>query len=218
MEALTLNNILDFTIRTDLTGKKSFQFAYNQCHIGPKISRGLILIGPFEVKNEDEVQAIITLKDDMIEEHEYKEDQGSRRVVWVPKVAVTRAESILSKETVKQIKQAFTQRALKKIAKRRNYTKRSQTIKVDPITKELVLPNGDRVKQNQKDENANTIKEVQSQKNMWKVKAPIEDEEDVNLTCSDEENPLEQHFFEKYFPGQKRKLPLKEKKSKWYKE
>jgi len=213
MEALTLNNILDFTIRTDLTGKKSFQFTYNQCQIGP-----------FEVKNEDEVQAIITLKDDMIEEREYKEslDQESRlhyspNLHWFPKLAVTRAESILSKETVKQIKQAFTQRALKRLAKRRNYSKRSQTIKVDPITKELVLPNGERVKQNQKDENANTIKEVQSQKNMWKVKAPIEDEEEVNLTCSDEENPLEQHFFEKYFPGQKRKLPLKEKKSKWYK-
>ena len=212
-----LRYFIDFTIRTDLMGKKYVQFVYNQNDIGP-----------FEVKNEDEVHAIITLKDDRVdrfEERENKESQESRFANWVPKLAVTRAESILSKETVKQINKAFTLRALKK--KHINYPKRSQTIKVDPCTKELVLPNGDRVEQNQKDENANARNEVekksQNEKKMWKVKATIEDSDsgDRNYLSnkSSEEDNLTS-FFEKYIPGQKRKLGPKfqKKKSKWYKE
>ena len=199
---------IDFTIRTNLDGEKFVHFAYDNRSIGP-----------LQVEDEEEVQAILTLKDAMIEARLYQKQTGKKKFSKygpVPKVAVMRARSILSDEVLKEIDKAFVKKALKA---KRFYPKRSQTIKVDPITKELILPDGNRVKQDQglsEDENANTQEEETKLRFFVTEMAPLSPLSSSD--DSDDENPLDKCFAAKYLPG-KRKYKTKAQRrmrSKWY--
>ena len=205
-----INASIDFTIRTSLDGEKFVHFAYDNRSIGP-----------LQVDDEEEVQAILTLKDAMIEARLYADQKTGKKQISkygpVPKVAVMRARSILSEEILKEIDKAFVKKALKA---KRFYPKRSQTIKVDPITKELILPDGNRVKQDQglsEDENANTQEEETKLRFFVTEMAPLSPLSS-NSDDSDDENPLDKCFAAKYLPGKRKyksKTPRR-MRSKWY--
>ena len=59
---------IDFTIRTNLDGEKFVHFAYDNRSIGP-----------LQVEDEEEVQAILTLKDAMIEARLYQKQTGKKK-------------------------------------------------------------------------------------------------------------------------------------------
>ena len=119
-------------------GQKLVQFTYKNSNFGP-----------LYVDTENEVKAIVALTQEKIKEREYRDKHGGRRSTGVtPASEATSARSILPKDIVEYIDKAFTKKGMKENIigrKKRNYPKRSKVIKEDPVTKELILPNGDRM-------------------------------------------------------------------------
>ena len=119
-------------------GQKCVQFTYKNSNFGP-----------LYVDTENEIKAIVALTQEKIKEREYRDKHGGRRSTGVtPASEATSARSILPKEIVEYIDKAFTKKGMKENIigrKKRNYPKRSKVIKEDPVTKELILPNGDRM-------------------------------------------------------------------------
>ena len=119
-------------------GQKYVQWTYKNSNFGPVY-----------VDTEAEVRALVALTQDKIQEREYRDKHGGRRSSGViPSSEATRARSILPKDIVEYIDKAFTKKGMKDNIigrKKRNYPKRSKVIKEDPITKELILPDGKRM-------------------------------------------------------------------------
>ena len=118
-------------------GQKCVQLAYKSSTFSPVF-----------VETIDEVQAIVALAKEKIKEREYLDKHGAKSFRITPTTEATCARSILPKDIVKYIDKAFTKKGLKENIigrKRRNYPQRSKVIKEDPITKELILPNGERM-------------------------------------------------------------------------
>ena len=120
-------------------GQKCVQIAYKSSTFSPVF-----------VETIDEVKAIVALAKEKIKEREYIDKHGGKSCTFriTPTSEATCARSILPKDIVKYIDKAFTKKGLKENIigrKRRNYPQRSKVIKEDPITKELILPNGERM-------------------------------------------------------------------------
>ena len=112
-------------------------FAYRNCPFGPYIAETV-----------DEVKAILEIARDRIEKMIHKEEKSNTNS-YIPRSAVAAAESTLGPEMTQRIRQSFNKNVMRKrTAKiRRNTQKRSEVIKIDPVTKELIHPNGERKQQ-----------------------------------------------------------------------
>ena len=112
-------------------GKKAIYFNYES-----------VPFGPYEVETDEEVRAVIAVAKERAEEKENR--FNDKRVV--PSTAATTAKFTLGAELTNRIRKDFNsdQMKLRSGGKKRTYPKRSQIIKIDPVTKELILPNGER--------------------------------------------------------------------------
>ena len=112
-------------------GKKSISFNYES-----------VPFGPYVVQTDAEVRAVIEVAKERAEE---KENRFTRKIV-IPTTASTTANTIIGAELTERIRKDFNNDQMRSRSgkKKRPYPKRSQIIKIDPVTKELILPNGQR--------------------------------------------------------------------------
>jgi hypothetical protein len=125
------------------------------------ITYGKYHLGPIRLRNEQEVTLVTALAKERCDTAKHRGKAILKSPRFYAKAA--RARSLLSPDIVRYIDGAFTKKGLKEGQlgrKRTNHPKRSQVIKLDPITGQKIYPDGHPLHKNSKSGEIETKLEV----------------------------------------------------------